>query len=61
MAVVLPTAVVDEQDVEGVDVAWEVSEDGEDDVDQEIGVAAGDEEDSDGGDCFESEESLVSG
>jgi hypothetical protein len=31
-----------------VDVAWEVAEDGEADVDQEVGAAAGEEEDGDG-------------
>ena len=42
---------VDILEVEGVDVAGEVAEDGQADVDEEVGAAAGDEEDADGWDC----------
>lgn len=34
-------------DVEGVDVAWEVSEEGEEDVDEEVGSTACNEGDAD--------------
>lgn len=39
-------------EVEGVDVAREVAEDGQADVDEEVGAAAGDHVDAYGGDCF---------
>ena len=34
-------------------LTWEVPEHGEDDVDQQVGAAAGDEEDAEGRDCVE--------
>lgn len=37
-------------DVEGVDVAWEVAQECEQQVDEEVGAAAGDEEDAEGWD-----------
>jgi hypothetical protein len=42
--------VVDIHQVKCVNMAWEVAKDGEADVDQEVGTAAGDEEDGDGWD-----------
>lgn len=47
----LTSLVVDVLDVKGVDVAWEVTEDREEDVDDEIGTTAFDQEDSDRRDC----------
>lgn len=44
----LATVKVDVFEVEGVDVTWEISEDGETDVDDEIGTASRDHEYSDG-------------
>lgn len=41
----------DPDDIEGVYMSGEVPEEGEADVDQEVGAAAGNEEDADGGDC----------
>lgn len=39
---------IDIFDVEGVDMAWQVTEDGETDVNEEVGAAAGDHKDADG-------------
>lgn len=49
----LLTAVVDVDDVEGVDVAGNVAEEREADVDEHIGAAAGDNNDTHGRDCKE--------
>jgi len=45
----LAVVVLDVEKVECVDVAWEVSEEGQADVDEEIGAAAGHDRDSDRG------------
>lgn len=50
-ATLLLTAVVDVNDVKGVNVAWDVSEEGEGDVDEDVGAAAGGEEDAYRRDC----------
>lgn len=58
-ATLLLTAVVDVNDVKGVNVAWDVSEEGEGDVDKDVGAAAGGEEDAYRRDCEREEEVLV--
>lgn len=45
------TVVVDVFEVEGVDVAWEVAQKGETDVDEEVSAAACDDVDTDWWDC----------
>lgn len=50
-APLLLTAVVDVDDVKGVDVAGDIAEEGEGDVDEDVGAAAGGEEDAYGRDC----------
>lgn len=49
---IIPIAalIVDELEIEGVDVARKIAETGQEDVDQQIDAAAGDEEDADRGD-----------
>lgn len=42
----IATVIVLVLQVEGVDVAWEVAETGEADVDEEVGAASGDQEDT---------------
>lgn len=49
----LLAAVVDVDDVEGVDVAGDVAEEREADVDKHVGAAACDDDDTHGGDCGE--------
>lgn len=54
-ATLLLATVVDINDVEGVDVAWYIAEEGEGDVDEDVGAAAGGEEDAYRRDCSERE------
>lgn len=58
-ATLLLTAVVDVNDVKGVNVAWDVSEKGEGDVDEDVGAAAGGDEDAYGRDCEREKEMLA--
>lgn len=50
-ATLLLTAVVDVNDVKGMNVAWDVSKEGEGDVDEDVGAAAGGDEDAYRRDC----------
>lgn len=58
-ATLLLTAVVDVNDVKGVDVAGDVSEKGEGDVDEDVGAAAGGDEDAYRRDCEREREKEV--
>lgn len=58
-ATLLLTAVVGVNDVKGVNVAGDVSEEGEGDVDEDVGAAAGGKEDAYRRDCVREEEVLA--